>query len=172
MPKYRYLLIALAVCSAAWAGYQFWPDSNVEIRPNEAPQMTKAKLTELQNLATESCECRLRGGDPAKCSQAYKNAASEFSSDAYDTACEPLTTDLACFGDEPGQCIVHGYSLIGSDSFVCTESQAKTIEAVWGDAYSRSGESVSKANRAAEAAIKLMVEGNTLSGLRPNKGCV
>jgi hypothetical protein len=182
MPRYRYLLIALAAFAATWSGYRFWFANQPENEIPASPAISKAEFASLEKLAASACECRMRGGDAANCNQEYDKAKVKYAPSEGATACAPISTAMDCFGEDGRNCIVTGYSInaIQDDTGLCRTEDAQAVE----EAYARAFEGInkddqgelSKADEAGRAAIIAMLKrirnGESIAIGKSNDGCV
>lgn len=140
----------------------------------------------LQKLATTSCQCAQKTGNlhDAECWREYKAAVRPFKPGGVAEACVPISAGYDCIATDEGEkCIITEFSIIGSDSFVCTENEARAVESAHSSAFSMKlaqigGEDIAAQNEALFAAdaaaaeiVKRIRRGETPSTVERSGGC-
>jgi hypothetical protein len=182
MPKYRYLLIALAAFTAAWSGYQLCFASEPEQEILASPAISNTEFARLEKLVALACECQMQGGDAANCYQKYDKAKAKYAPSGGATACAPISTEMDCFGEGGRRCIVTGYNInaIQGETGLCRPADAQAVEEAYLQAFDGisnddQGE-FSKADEAGRAAIiatlKQIRNGERVTVVKSRDGCV
>jgi hypothetical protein len=182
MPRYRYLLIALAGWAAAWTGYRLW-SATPETLPPPPPPLTAVEFARLKKLALSACECGMAGGEAKICEREYKTAKAKYKPSEGGTACAPISTEMDCFNvNGREKCIITGYSINGipESGILCRTEDAQAAE----NAYSSAFENVDVQNQASlnvsdekgmialRKVLARINAGEKMASRQQNEGCV
>jgi hypothetical protein len=156
MPRYRYLLISLAVGAAVWLGFQSWPTTKTDLLPPSHPSVSKIDFAKLEALATKACLCRFVGGDAPSCNKEFKVASANVQLESGATSSVPISGSISCLPSGSPDCFATSFDVVGKDAFVCTNAQADALDAIWSNAQRSNAGSTEKGDRALMAALQRM----------------
>lgn len=126
---------ALAACNPSGTNKPFG---------SSAPQ-----LSELQELATRDCQCRLAGFNSSRHAKEYSRLSEKLGREGFATPSFPVSYESECFPalGENACVSTGGYLPPDAGDFICTEAQGIELEALWKRAY-EGGASEKEADKA------------------------